>query len=109
MIEPISGKYEDRLCGRTGNFISPSIVTFAFKALHNVRQSQVAQLAPGVWEIRVVPDMGYSAADGEQIVRNIHELVDASVQARVVVVEKLARTAQGKFRWIVNESEHAPS
>ena len=109
MIEPISGKYEDRLCGRSGNFISPSIVTFAFKGLSRIRQSQVAQLAPGVWEVRIVPEPGYANGDGEKIIRNIRELVDASVDARVTVVERLARTSQGKFRWIVNESDSTPS
>jgi phenylacetate-CoA ligase len=109
MIEPISGKYEDRLCGRSGNFISPSIVTFAFKGLQHVRQSQVAQLAPGVWQVRIVPEQGYRDSDGDKIVRNIRELVDASVAADIVVVDRLARTPQGKFRWIVNESDAAPS
>jgi phenylacetate-CoA ligase len=109
MIEPITGKYEDRLSGRTDNFVSPSIVTFAFKGLSHIRQSQVAQLAPGVWEIRIVPERGYTDADGDKILRNIRELVDASVEARVVVVEQLMRTPQGKFRWIVNESERTPS
>lgn len=109
MIEPIGGKYEDRLCGRNGNFVSPSIVTFAFKGLSHIRQSQVAQVAPGVWEIRIVPEQGYADSDGDKIVRNIRELVDASVEARIVVVDRLARTPQGKFRWIVDESGTAPS
>lgn len=106
-IERITGKYEDRLCGRSGNFISPSVVTFAFKGLQHIRQSQVAQVAPGVWDVRVVPEPGYRESDGERIVRNIRELVDANVQARVVVVDGLARTVEGKFRWIVDESAAA--
>jgi phenylacetate-CoA ligase len=104
MIEPVTGKYEDYIYGSDGAFVSPSVLTFAFKGLQSIRQSQVAQVASGVWEVRVVPAPGFSGAEGARIVRNIHALVDPRVDVRVVVRTEIPCTAAGKFRWVVNES-----
>lgn len=105
MIEPIAGKFEDVVYGSAGNVVSPSIITFAFKGVSHIEASQVAQVAPGRWEIRIVPGKAYSEADGRLLLHNIHALVDAQVEANLVVVHELGRTAAGKFRWVVNETE----
>lgn len=107
MIESITGKFEDTIYGNAGNPVSPSIVTFAFKGVHNIACSQVAQVAPGAWEVRVVPMEGYSDADGQQVARNIHSMVDADIIVRIKIVPDLPRTSAGKFRWVVNESKVA--
>jgi phenylacetate-CoA ligase len=103
MIEPIHGKFEDVLLGSTGSPISPSIITFAFKGVANVDSSQVAQVGPGTWEVRVVPGAKYSTKDGDQIVKNIHESVDSGLAVKLVLREKIERTPAGKYRWVVNE------
>jgi len=104
MIEPVTGKYEDSITGSDGRVVSPSVLTFAFKGVENIRRSQVAQVGPGRWEVRLVPDTAFSEADRYQLVHNIHHLVDARVQVDVVIKEELPNTAAGKFRWVVNES-----
>jgi phenylacetate-CoA ligase len=109
MIEPVTGKYEDYIYGSDGAFVSPSVLTFAFKGLQSIRQSQVAQVASGVWEVRVVPAPGFSGAEGAEIVRNIHALVDPRVDVRVVVRTEIPCTAAGKFRWVVNECAASPA
>lgn len=104
MIEPVTGKYEDVIIGSNGAAISPSVLTFAFKGVHNIRKSQVAQVAPGRWEVRVVPDAGFSDDDSRKLVTNLHTLVDPGIAVDVVVREDLPNTAAGKFRWVINES-----
>lgn len=104
MIEPIAGKYEDTIYGSEGDPISPSIVTFALKGVHNIACSQVAQTQPSIWEVRIVPMSGYSDADGAQIVRNVHSMVDANITVEIKIVPDIARTSVGKYRWVVNES-----
>lgn len=103
MIEPVSGKYEDSITGGDGAMVSPSVLTFAFKGVQNIRKSQVAQVAPARWDIRVVPFPEFSAADQDRLIDNIHALVDARVEVRVVLKSELPDTAAGKFRWVVNE------
>lgn len=104
MIEPIAGKFEDVIYGSEGNPVSPSIVTFAFKGVHNIENSQVAQVEPGVWEVRIVPMSGYSDEDGKQIEKNIHAMVDEKIIVKLKMVVDIPRTSAGKYRWVVNES-----
>jgi phenylacetate-CoA ligase len=104
LMEAVSGKFEDVIFGGTGEPVSPSLVTFAFKGVHNIECSQVAQVSPEIWEVRIVPATGYSEADAQQVVRNIGSMVDARITVRTRTVSEIPRTAAGKYRWIVNET-----
>jgi phenylacetate-CoA ligase len=79
------------------------VMTFAFKYARNLRKSQVAQVGPAHWELRIVPDTGYSKADEELLVHNVRTMVDPTVRLTIVLCDDLPDTAAGKFRWIVNE------
>lgn len=105
MIERVTGKLEDSITGSGGAVVSPSVLTFAFKGVENILKSQVAQLRPGCWEIRLVPAPGFGPADQQLLIHNVHTLVDPHVEIRVVVKDQLPNTAAGKFRWVVNETE----
>ncbi len=107
MIEPVTGKVEDSIFGSNGAFVSPSVLTFAFKGVRNIRKSQVAQVAPERWEIRLVPAPAFGADDQHKLVDNIHNLVDPGVNVDVVLRDEIPCTASGKFRWVVNEWSHA--
>jgi phenylacetate-CoA ligase len=107
MIEPVTGKFEDRIFGSNGAFVSPSVLTFAFKGVQNIKKSQVAQVAPESWEIRLVPAPAFGADDQHKLVDNIHNLVDPGVNVRVVLRDEIPCMASGKFRWVVNEWSHA--
>ena len=103
MIEPIEGKFEDTIYGSSGDPISPSIVTFAFKGLRNIERSQIAQIADGQWEVRVVPMAGYGKLERLALVKNIHDMVDPELSVTVVEYQDIPRTEAGKYRWVVNE------
>ena len=107
MIEGIAGKFEDVIFGAEDEPVSPSLVMFAFKGVSNIESSQVAQVSRGVWEVRIVPAAGYSDTDGQQIVNNIHLMVEAKIQVHIKLVHEIPRTAAGKYRWVVNESSGA--
>ncbi|MET0858787.1 MAG: hypothetical protein ABWY27_18725 [Telluria sp.] len=103
MIEFVSGKFEDCITGGAGEPVSSSLLTFAFKGMSSICKSQVAQVGPARWEVRVVPLPGFSCTDQQQLVDNIHQLVDPHVAVKVVLREEIPSTAAGKFRWVVNE------
>jgi phenylacetate-CoA ligase len=105
MIEPVSGKYEDTLFGSQGQRISPSVVTFAFKALRGIKYSQVAQVDEGAWEIRVVPGAAFNEAERNRLIENVRKLVDPGLRVIVREVDEIPRTTAHKYRWIVNESK----
>lgn len=103
MIEPVVGKVEDVIYGSDGSVVSPSVITFAFKELRHVRQSQVAQVGPGRWQIRVVPMQGFDEAERNRIIDNVRRLVDAKLVVSVALLDEIPRTETGKYRWVVNE------
>jgi phenylacetate-CoA ligase len=107
MIEPVTGKYEDAITGAGGKAISPSVLTFAFKGVEHIRKSQVAQVGPERWEIRLVPAPEFGEQDKRKLLSNVRQLVDAVVHVEVVLKEDLPNTAAGKFRWVVNESKQS--
>ena len=103
MIEGVSGKFEDCLTGSDGAAVSASVLTFAFKDLANIDKSQLAQVGPTAWELRVVPLPGFTLADQKLLVDNIHQLVAPYVAVKIVLKDDIPTTAAGKFRWVVNE------
>lgn len=103
MIEPVVGKWEDVLYSSENAAVSASVITFVFKALHNIEKSQVAQVGEGEWEVRVVPMPGFQESDRERIVQNIHKTVDPNLKVRVLLVDDIPRTSAGKYKWVVNE------
>ena len=109
MIEAIEGKFEDQIFSGMDNPISPSIITFAFKGVQNISKSQVAQVDVNQWEIRIVPMPNYSKEDGNQIINNIHTLVDPGLNLKVVLMNDISPTTAGKYRWVVNETNQHKS
>jgi phenylacetate-CoA ligase len=105
VIEPVTGKYEDTLYGSQGQRISPSVVTFAFKSLRGIKNSQVAQMGEGTWEIRVVPEPSFGEAERNLLIENVKHLVDPGIHVTVREVAEIARTSAHKYRWIVNETK----
>lgn len=103
MIESVTGKSEDVIYGGDGVPVSPSVITFAFKELRHIKQSQVAQTGPGRWQIRVVPTEKFSDSERSKLVDNIRRLVDARLEVEVKTVDEIGRTQAGKYKWVVNE------
>lgn len=102
MIEQIKGRVEDAIIGTDGSNIGPLLYRI-LKGVERVRKTQVAQVDRHLLEIRVVPGPGYGEAEGEKLIRNLHQLVDKDIGARLVIVDEIPRTTRGKQRWIVNE------
>jgi phenylacetate-CoA ligase len=84
------------------------VLTFAFKGLEHIRKSQVVQVGPARWEVRVVPMARFGVADQQRLVDNVHHLVDPDVFVKIVLKDDLPNTAEGKFRWVVNEYQPGP-
>ncbi|MFM9434235.1 phenylacetate-CoA ligase [Janthinobacterium sp. CG_23.3] len=102
-LELSSGKVEDQLYDREGTPVSASIITFAFKGLAHIRKCQVAQLGPGAWEIRIVPEAGYAAADQQALLDNVGAYISQKLDVTVRIVADIALMPSGKFKWVSQE------
>ncbi|TWI51798.1 phenylacetate-CoA ligase [Pseudoduganella flava] len=106
-IELSSGKVEDQLFDSDNNPISASIITFALKGLERISKTQMAQVGPGEWEVRIVPEAGFTKADEEKMLRNIRELVTERVHARIRLMDDIPLQPSGKFKWVSQEWQGA--
>jgi phenylacetate-CoA ligase len=95
MLEGVSGKYLEAITGSNGAPVSPSVLTFAFKRMDQVRKSQVAQVGPASWEVRVVPLPGFTSAHAQYLIDIIHRMVDPHVEVKIVLRDDLPNTAAG--------------
>jgi phenylacetate-CoA ligase len=109
MLDGVSGRYVDDITGSDGARISPSLLTFAFQRMDQIRKSQVAQVGPARWEVRVVPLPDFTPAHQQHIIDIIHRMVDPHVLVKVVLKGELPNTAVGKFRWVINEYVNHPA
>lgn len=106
-IELSSGKVEDQLFDREGAAVSASVITFAFKGLKNILKSQVAQVGLGEWEVRVVPEPGFTQTDAQALLSNIEQYVSDKITVNVRLVDDIACLPSGKFKWVSQECPEA--
>lgn len=102
-IELSSGKVEDQLYDADNNPVSASIITFALKGMEHISKTQMAQVGPGEWEVRIVPEAEFTKADEEKMLGNIRELVSDRVTARVRLMDDIPLQPSGKFKWVAQE------
>jgi phenylacetate-CoA ligase len=99
----IDTKREDLLMMPDGSLLSASNLTFPFKEVGNILESQLYQEAISELQVRIVPAAGYTETDGNRLIAGLKEMLPDPVEARLVIVDEIPRTGSGKFRFCVSE------
>jgi phenylacetate-CoA ligase len=103
LIERIEGRMEDYVQTPDGRRVGR--LDHLFKDARHVREAQIIQKQLDEIVIRVVRDRGFSPHD-EVVIRAEAQLrLGASIRVRFEYVERIDRTANGKFRFVVS---HVP-
>lgn len=102
-IARIDTKREDLLLMPDGSLLSASNLTFPFKEVDNILESQLYQKSVHVLEVRIIPSPQYSESDGGKLVAGLSEMVPESVRIELVIVSEIPRTKSGKFRFCISE------
>ncbi len=97
ILEGIEGRFEDMCYTAHGEFLRFDTV---FKGVKNIREAQVVQEALDQFAIDVVPADRFGEDDIEAIRRNMRSHV-GNVRVQVRAIERIARTASGKFKAVV--------
>jgi phenylacetate-CoA ligase len=102
LLGAVDGRVEDMFTTTDGRVLPlPSSVV---DDIPGVRERQIAQLAPGHFEARVVPAAGFDLDEVETRVRhNADRFLGPGQHLRVAVVDHIPRTAGGKFKAAVVE------
>lgn len=103
VLADLQGRVEDQLIDLRGERINSAIITFAFKEARHIQRAQVAQTARDRWEVRVVPDAGYTDAVGSKLADDFTRLVSPHLNVAVRVVDRIDNMPSGKFKWVTQE------
>ncbi len=102
-IAAIGTKVEALLVMPDGSLLSASNLTFPFKGMSHIRQSQIYQKVPEELIVRIVPDVGFVDEDAERLGREIQEILPAGVKVVIRRVESIPLNSSGKFPFAVSE------
>ena len=103
MLSPVLTKAEDVVETPSGRLISPSILTWAFKDVPGLQRSQVVQRDATSLEVLVVVDEGALPGVQALLRDRVGRLVFGEMFVAVTGVRRIALTANGKTRFVVNE------
>lgn len=103
VIAEVCGRTEDVLVGPDGR----QLVRFhgIFVGLDQIVEAQVIQETLDRFRIMVVPDAGFDDADETEMIQRMRQRL-GDVAVEVVRVERIPRTATGKFQAVVSELGH---
>ncbi len=97
LLGTIDGRVEDAFTAADGRHV-PLPHTLV-KTLTGLRETQVAQRAPGCFEVRMVPGAGFDrAAIESQARRTIERVVGAGQTVTFALMDRIPRSASGKLR-----------
>lgn len=93
----VAGRSEDAFVAADGRLIPlPSTV---IDDLAGIDEAQIAQLAPGRFEVRIVPGRGFDAdANRAQVLRNIDRLIGPGQDVTIRRMDRIPRSRSGKLR-----------
>ena len=102
-IYPIEAKSDDIIITPEGAMISPSTLTFPFKHLEHILESQIVQKAPDRLVIRIVPEDGFSSDDESKLIDSFRAYVGKNMTIEVERVSEIHQSGSFKKRFVVSE------
>lgn len=100
-IDRIDTKREDLLLMPDGSLLSASNLTFPFKEVENILESQLFQDSVNSIQVRIIPTPEYSDEDGKKLISGLKQMIPESVELHLRIVSEIPRTQAGKFRFCV--------
>ena len=98
VLARIEGRIDDVLITRDGRLVGR--LDPVFKGTGGVVEAQIVQDDYDTFRVRVVPTESFSEKDGQDIRHSLLERV-GSGEVRIEIVDRIERTAGGKFRTVV--------
>ena len=101
LIERIEGRIEDYVRTPDGRFVGR--LDHLFKDVHHVREAQIVQTQLNELVLRIVKANGFGSNDEQIILKEARMRLGDAMGIRFEYVDRIERTAAGKFRFIVSQ------
>ncbi|NLO79434.1 MAG: phenylacetate--CoA ligase family protein [Xanthomonadaceae bacterium] len=103
VIGSILGRLDDVIVTADGRRIGR--LDPLFKGLRGIEEAQIVQVALDRIRVNLVPGNDYSSRVGEALTAALKRRVGADMQVELVLLDRIPRTAAGKFRAVVSQLE----
>ncbi len=103
LMSEVEMRAGDFLLTPEGSFLAPTGVSIAFNRSRGVASSQIVQDDPMHLTIRVVPEPEFTSDDAAALIRELRTWVGKTMKIDVETVDEIARTANGKFKFVVSD------
>lgn len=103
LVDDVTTKAEDIITTLDGRFISSSALTHPFKPLENIVESQIVQEDISHIVIRIVRGPEYRNHDTTSLIESMRARIGKGMKIDIQFVDRIERTANGKFRWVISK------
>jgi len=104
VVETLVGRLEDALLTADGQRLAARLDA-AFKSSWHVVEAQLFQAEPGVVEVRLVTEPGYSDAEQQAIRRELGVRLGPAMTIGFRRVDSIRRDPSGKFRFVLSKAK----
>ncbi len=102
LLNNIVGRWtQEMFIGKTGNKISMTALNMHTDIFKNVENYQFVQDVPGECSIRIVKNDDYTSMDEENILKELQNKFDNSIEVKFEYVQEIGKTMRGKQRFII--------
>ena len=106
LLKPIETKIEDFVITPEGNLISASLLTFPFKKAKGITESQIIQKDKYSLVVELVTNNLFTRDEKLNLINNISSCVGSKMKIFIEKVNRIQRTKNGKFRFVISEIKH---
>jgi phenylacetate-CoA ligase len=103
IIFPIEAKSDDLVITPDGNIISPSSLTFPFKHVQHIIESQIVQKSLDQIIIRIVPSENFSSHDESMLMEAFNDYLGEGMSIRIERVSSIHHSGSFKKRFVISE------
>jgi len=103
LMENVTTKDEDIVSTKDGRYISSSIINALTHHLTSIVEHQVIQDDLEHVRMLIVKKPEFLESDGKFLEENLKKTLGPGMKVKLEYVEKIPRTAGGKFRWVISK------
>lgn len=102
VVEELIGRQDEVVITADGRRI-PMLSYNVFKWTSGIEESQIIQKSVDEFQLRIVPDDGFSEDQSDLAVEKLKERIGEDIEVRVNTMEEIPKTQGGKFRAVISE------
>lgn len=103
-LDRLEGRRNDFLVGAEGRRVHGSAANYVMRELPQVAQYRLVQRADLSLDIEVIANGAWGEAQTRTVTEGMHRILHANVPVRLELVESIAPSPSGKYRWVESEA-----